>query len=712
MGSATGMNQLFRNLCHHTMWKYAILWRFQHESHMILTCEDSYAIDTKSGTAMEYASYEEFVSHPWGSNIQSGNNPSCSIIVAVSNMIRISYLLGEGIVGKVASMENHLWICMEEMNSDLLLQCREELRLQVVAGIKTILLLPVLPLGLVQLGSLDKLSEDLGMVAQLKDLFYPYQYASVSGLRMEQTDSSMTLNISPLEKYSACLEINNKLVDPIQSQPLPIPDFTTISFDQMMMNELLPVGSVLLPRSNPQSYDPISQVGLHQAHGLGTDLLDEISLSAMCNELFGDHSDEQFMFNTPTFTGGTQESDQTISLHDNEVKTIPVIGHRLGSKNTSMFDPCDYNKAHLTFVEEFDLIIESTKNSKYMDFSIETGCHRAIEHDFLVDCKNSEWMDNKSKADERSKQIATFKEEMCGQELESCDCANRTGYLPCVGGAKKLESCECSKSHCCSTGRCADSCLTQCKAEDVSNSEDSGLQSYKLSSLVFDSKGFKSCSSTCQSSGSVHTVPNNIDKNDNVPGLRRNFLKESHISHRQTKIKDSSKPRPRDRQLIQDRILELRELIPNSSKCSVDALLQRTVNHVMFLQSIPVHASKLSQSIRTKVGEEGLIVQSTPHVPETAANRVCELRNKLVAFPLIIENLGQTDQMLVEMECSNYRLFLEIAQAIKRLGLTILKGILENRSHELWAHFIIEVPKGFRRLDIIWPLIQLLQLKL
>ncbi|KAK8918983.1 hypothetical protein KSP39_PZI021826 [Platanthera zijinensis] len=63
----------------------------------ILTCEDSYAIDTKSGTAMEYASYEEFVSsHPWGSNIQSGNNPSCSIIVAVSNMIRISYLLGEG----------------------------------------------------------------------------------------------------------------------------------------------------------------------------------------------------------------------------------------------------------------------------------------------------------------------------------------------------------------------------------------------------------------------------------------------------------------------------------------------------------------------------------------------------------------------------------------------------------------------------------------
>lgn len=710
MGSATGMNHLFRNLCHHTMWKYAVLWRFQHENCTILTCEDSYAIDTKSGTVMECASYEEFVSHhPWGSNIQSGNNPCCSIIVAVSNMIRISYVLGEGIVGKVASMENHLWICVEEMTTDLLLECQEELRLQVIAGIKTILLLPVLPLGLVQLGSLDKLSEDLVMVAQLKDLFYPYQYASVSGLRMEHTDSSMTLNTSSLEKCSTYLEINTKLIDPIQSQPPLIPDFTTVSFNQMMMNELLPIGSVLLPHPIPQAYDPISQVGLCQAHGLGTDLLDEMSLSAMCNELFGDYSGEQFMLNTPTFAGRAKESDQALSLHDNEVKTMPVLGHILGSKSTSMVDPCDYNETLLTFVEEFDLIIESTTNSKYMDFSMEIGPHREMENNFLVDCKNSEWMDNKSKVDGRSELIAISKEETNLQELESCDCASRTGYLPCVGGGKKLESRDCSKSHCCSTGRCADSCLAQCKAEDVSHSENSGLQSSKLSYLVSDSKDFKSYSSTCQSSGSVHSMSKNVDKKDSASGFRRSFLKESHIYHRQTKTKDSSKPRPRDRQLIQDRIMELRELIPNSSKCSVDALLQRTVNHMMFLQSIPIHASKLDQSTRTKVGE-GLV--HNPHVPELGANWACELGNKLLAFPLVIENLGQPDQMLVEMRCSNYRLFLEIAQAVKRLGLTILKGILESRSQELWAHFILEVPKGFRRLDIIWPLMQLLQLKL
>ncbi|KAF5958598.1 hypothetical protein HYC85_005823 [Camellia sinensis] len=56
---------------------------------------------------------------------------------------------------------------------------------------------------------------------------------------------------------------------------------------------------------------------------------------------------------------------------------------------------------------------------------------------------------------------------------------------------------------------------------------------------------------------------------------------------------ENCRPRPRDRQLIQDRIKELRDLVPNGSKCSIDSLLERTIKHMLFMQSITKHAEKL-----------------------------------------------------------------------------------------------------------------------
>lgn len=713
---------------------------------MLLTCEDSYAIDTKSGIAMEYAPYKEFISsHPrittFGCefNSQSGSIPGCSIVVAVSNMTRFSYLLGEGIVGKVASMERHQWICVGEMNSELLLECPEELGLQVAAGIKTILLLPVLPLGLVQLGSLDKLSEDLTMVAQLKDLFCAYQYTldsnSTFELKMGQIDSYLALNRPPLEKYSSCLEINTKLTDQIQTQPFMMPDLASLSFDQVMVNEHLLMGPVCFPHPMAQSYDPFTQVGFHQAHGLGTDLLDEIRWNAMFSDLFQDHAEEQVMVNTSTFTGRTMESDKSPTLHEKEIKPIPVISQGLTSKIPTMFDAsmkdllqhcddfCDFNKANLKFTEEFDLVINSTTDSRYLDFSVEAGLHKVMEHNCLMGSNNSTLMENQSKADVGIELITSFKAEVpetIGYSVEE-PCVmerNRTEYLaqiamdelPSVSDDKELESYECVKSCCSSSGRCSDSCLTQCKTEDASNSEDSGLESHKMPSLISDSEGFTSYLTTCPQRRSVHkTLKNEVHENP-VCGFWRSCLKESRSINRQVKNRNPHRPRPRDRQLIQDRIRELRELIPNASKCSIDALLDQTVKHMMFLQSVPIHANKLSQSTSSKVGVKDSNFQGT-QVPENRASWASGAGAKSTPFPLVVENLNQPDQMLVEMQCRNHGLFLDIAQAIKRLGLTILKGILESRLEELWAHFIVEIPKGFHRVDIVWPLMQLLQLK-
>lgn len=47
----------------------------------------------------------------------------------------------------------------------------------------------------------------------------------------------------------------------------------------------------------------------------------------------------------------------------------------------------------------------------------------------------------------------------------------------------------------------------------------------------------------------------------------------------------------------------------------------------------------------------------------------------------------------MQMLCSEYDIFLEMANIMKGLQLQILKGVLDNRCGELWAHFVIEVPK-------------------
>lgn len=43
------------------------------------------------------------------------------------------------------------------------------------------------------------------------------------------------------------------------------------------------------------------------------------------------------------------------------------------------------------------------------------------------------------------------------------------------------------------------------------------------------------------------------------------------------------------------------------------------------------------------------------------------------------------------MLCNEHCLFLEIAQVIRSSQLTILKGVMESRSNNTWAHFIVEV---------------------
>ena len=46
---------------------------------------------------------------------------------------------------------------------------------------------------------------------------------------------------------------------------------------------------------------------------------------------------------------------------------------------------------------------------------------------------------------------------------------------------------------------------------------------------------------------------------------------------------------------------------------------------------------------------------------------------------------------MLQMFCEEKSHFLEIADVIRNLGLSILKGVMESRSEKTWARFIVEV---------------------
>ncbi|CAI9105768.1 OLC1v1004777C2 [Oldenlandia corymbosa var. corymbosa] len=171
---------------------------------------------------------------------------------------------------------------------------------------------------------------------------------------------------------------------------------------------------------------------------------------------------------------------------------------------------------------------------------------------------------------------------------------------------------------------------------------------------------------------------------------------------------ENPRPRPKDRQMIQDRVKELREIVPNGAKCSIDALLERTIKHMLFLQSVTKHADKLKQTGDTKIisKEGGLLIKDNY---DGGATWAYEVGSQSMVCPIIVEDLNQPRQMLVEMLCEERGLFLEIADIIRGLGLTILKGVMETRNDKIWARFAVEANRDVTRMEIFISLVRLLE---
>ncbi|GFZ13085.1 hypothetical protein Acr_23g0014700 [Actinidia rufa] len=157
----------------------------------------------------------------------------------------------------------------------------------------------------------------------------------------------------------------------------------------------------------------------------------------------------------------------------------------------------------------------------------------------------------------------------------------------------------------------------------------------------------------------------------------------SKSNRKRLKPGENPRPRPKDRQMIQDRMKELREIVPNGAKCSIDALLERTIKHMLFLQSVTKHAEKLKQTGDSKIinKDGGRLLKNNIEGGRTWAY---EVGSQSTVCPIIVEDLNPPRQMLVE-------------------------GVMETRNDKIWAQFAVEANRDVTRMEIFVSLVHLLE---
>lgn len=645
---------------------------------MQLYWEDAYFDSTTSRISLQNGfcgGKSRFISFSSELDAKERKSSECPVRLAVTNLSSHIYILGEGIVGNVASKEKHEWIFPGEYNSKLLPECPEDCQLQFAAGIKTILLVPINSLGVVQLGSLHKVTEDIMAVAQITDLFRILRHTA------NNLDMYAPITMCPMEDLSASSPLSNSL-DPIHSPTSAKKDFAFLDVHEIPNNELSDMSYQL------QADLPIAQ----DVHDMSL-FIDYSTQKALCHEL---------------------EIDSTLSILNQSVNpyhiiedgrsVIPDFVDELNefSAMTNIFTPIEpgMSNFYVDTREQYDVeSTESLLNERCLDLPFYSELHKVLGFESLDEYDDQIWNAILSKTDELShstsqtaveKTSGSFIEKSNAEQLLDSIIAN----LSYASDDDVSDNSRCIRSSSNSSVNFPDSTMTHFKTDgDILGFDDS------VPSRLQSCPPLPKSTVSCLTNEEKHT-------NDTTIVNDKRGSKSSQRSQRKGRISDSR--RPRDRQLIQDRLKELRELIPDGSKCSIDVLLERTVKHMSYLQSIPDRAEKLKQSTHRKIKVDGHNRPGT-EVHKNGASWAYEMGGQPQVCPLIVENLDQPGQMLVEMLCKEYGLFLEIVQVIKCLKLTILKGVMETRSNELWAHFIIEGSRGFYRMDILLPLMQLLQ---
>ncbi|CAL0302682.1 unnamed protein product [Lupinus luteus] len=672
---AISITQLLKDFCDDTKWNYAVFWNLNHHFPMTLTWENGYycykktnEIIESSGGDLNLKSQDMVHSSRADSADDSGDYSSRLLM---SEMSRLKYSFGEGVVGKIALSGDHCWVfCEDHLTSNfgtsLISECPDEWLLQFAHGIKTIVLVPVLPQGVLQFGSFEAIVEDLRFITNAKENFHSFHY-----LRANTEPWNMGINIQEDWSLSAPTDT---ILDSL--------DESSSITNSILKDEVS--GSTTLYVNGSTWWNPTMPSFIQDECYMSRENVLSSLKRARENEMkTADVEEEMWTFSQwGNDVGLFGETSNGLGSYSGKSMTQK----QFGGTETGHNDVENWND-FFAFPSESELLVAPGSSFAYRQTSKSLSKYISAEDTYSMSTLISNKEDNPIDGFEFPKEADPeyrFDDVLSNLYSASDDTSSISNSVrsPVTMPIDFTGSIQ----------------------PNISPEESTLIakNSYVRSNLMpndFTSPSFDGNSSVLIDEAKGEKVYRHIKP---ISGT-----KLCSKSKKKAKVGNSQRSRPRDRQMIMDRMKELRELVPDGGRCSIDNLLEQTINHMLHLRKITCQAEKLKKIAHQEVRiiKKQKIKGSYPERSSTI-----DFESEL-PLPLVIEDLELSGHMRIEMKCDEHGLFLEIAQVIQKMELTILKGVLEDHSSSAWARFIVEVPRGFHRMDVLCPLLHLLQLR-
>lgn len=668
------LKEALKTLCGVNQWSYAIFWKIGCQNPKLLIWEECY--------------YEPVIYSHGEHGVQATNK----VDLLVTKMMKDNYinLLGEGLVGRVAFTRNHQWITS---NNKKLVQPSEvsnEVYTQFSAGIQTIAVIPIHPHGVVQLGSSLTIMENMGFVNDVKSLISQLGWVPGALLSENYMKNEVVMDTSRTIQESICHGNSVSIHSSGKSKATDCTLFTPDSCNQQGHN-------------SPQA-------------SANYDLLRSIEQRILSDAILGDQFNDITMSHIARSNPLTMQDSHISNAHIDTLPKSEKLEHELFQALTmsseeacirppssdDLFDIVGMDFKNKLFGGSRDSLVNNRVEPNSLSFKkkgvgleqfsvyegeSDSGTYSSTASDHLLDAVVS-------KVNSSSKQIAD--ENMSYTSLSKTSSPSvPVNYSSSVWANRGIN-------------------FMQKELIGVPKSlkNTTGvMSSYSYRSGISKEEGgnFSDSSSIISSQISSCADQRHEVKKDSgfASGNSKRSNEISKSNRKRLKPGENPRPRPKDRQMIQDRVKELREIIPHGAKCSIDALLERTIKHMLFLQSVTKHADKLTQARESKfVSKDGGLLLRDNF--EGGATWAYEVGSRSMVCPIIVEDLNSPRQMLVEMLCEERGSFLEIADVVRGLGLTILKGVMESRNDKIWAHFTVEANRDVTRMDIFISLVSFL----
>lgn len=153
------------------------------------------------------------------------------------------------------------------------------------------------------------------------------------------------------------------------------------------------------------------------------------------------------------------------------------------------------------------------------------------------------------------------------------------------------------------------------------------------------------------------------------------------LSKKRGRGEDKPKQRPRDRQLIQDRVKDLRGLVPKSERLSIDGLLERTIQHLLFLRQY----SSLQADIYKGQAQMGKTRDS-----DISARS-----------PVSVHHLSAT-LLEIKVELLGDAVPIDLADTLRQMGLIVRKSSIKAIGGVIRAEIVVEAKEGTERMEVMW----------